>query len=87
MPYLDLVAMNVLPAIRCTTFAAWGKASRDGSLVMGRNADYFSFGLGDRISMVVVYHTPKRVPLAAVTFLGMVGAFTGVNAEGVAFGD
>ena len=87
MSYMHLVAMNVLPGLRCSTLASWGKASKDGSLVMGRNNDYFSFGLSDRISMVVVYHTPKGVPLVAVTFIGMVGAFTGVNAEGVAFGN
>ncbi len=87
VPYLDLVAINVLPSNRCTTFAAWGEASRDRSLIMGRNTDYLSFGLGDRASMIVVYHSTDGIPFASVGVLGIIGSFTGINAKGVAFGN
>ncbi|MFH1733007.1 MAG: C45 family peptidase [Planctomycetota bacterium] len=87
VPYMDLVAMNVLPRMMCTCLAVSGDASEGGSLIMGRNADYFGFGLEDRGSMIVVYHPSKGVPVVAISFIGMVGAFTGVNGEGVAFGN
>jgi hypothetical protein len=54
---------------------------------MGRNAEYFTFGLADRGMLVVVYHPADGSAVAAVSFLGMIGAFTGVNDRGVAFGN
>lgn len=87
IPYMNLVAVNVLPRMACTALAVSGDASKDGALVMGRNVDYWSFGLSDRLGVIVVYHPDKGIPVAAVSFLGFVGAFTGINAEGVAFGN
>ena len=86
-PYMDLVALNIVPRLMCTTLAVWGDATADGRLIMGRNADYFGLGLSDRGSLVVVYHPDEGVPVACVTFLGMLGGFAGINAEGVAFGN
>lgn len=85
--YMDLITLNVTPRIRCTGFAAWGDATRDGRMLMGRNAEYFGLGLARCGSLVVVYHPDEGIPLAAVSFIGMVGAYTGINAKGVAFGN
>ena len=87
VPYMDLVTMNVLPRMLCTGLAVSGEASKGSALIMGRNADYFGFGLEDRGSMIVVYHPREGVPVVAVSFIGMIGAFTGINGEGVAFGN
>ena len=87
VPYTYLAAMNLIPKIRCSTLAAWGSTTQDGKLLMGRNAEYFGMGLADRGSLVIVYHPKDGIPVAAVSFLGMVGTFTGVNAEGVCFGN
>jgi hypothetical protein len=54
---------------------------------MGRNADYFSLGFDDRGMLLVVYHPDDGQAVAAVSFLGMIGAFTGINEKGVAFGN
>jgi len=87
VPYTDLVALNVTPKLRCSALAVWGDAKGDGGILMGRNADYFSMGLGDRGGVVIVYHPDKGKAFVSVTYLGMVGAFTGVNEDGVAFGN
>ncbi len=87
VPYPDLLALNIVPKMRCSTLAVWSEASAGGRLIMGRNAEYFGLGLEDRGSIIVVYHPTEGIPLVAVTFLGMAGAFTGINAEGVAFGN
>jgi hypothetical protein len=87
VPYDDLLALNVVPRLMCSTLAVWGPASADGSMIMGRNADYFGLGLADRGSLVVVYHSRDERPVVAVSFLGMLGAFAGINADGVAFGN
>jgi len=87
IPHEYVLALNIVPRIRCTTLAVWGSASADGSMIMGRNADYFGLGLADRGSLVVVWHSRDEIPVVAVSFLGMIGAFSGMNAEGVAFGN
>jgi hypothetical protein len=66
---------------------ARGAAAPDTRLVMGRNADYFSYGFNDRGMLVVVSHPREGHAVASIAFLGMVGAFTGMNARGVAFGN
>jgi len=87
VPYLDLVAFNATPRLRCSALAVWGEATSDGGLIMGRNADYFSMGLADRGGVMVVYHPKQGKAVLSVTYLGMIGAFTGVNEDGVAFGN
>jgi len=87
MAYMKLVAINTVPGLLCTGLAVWGDATENGAFLMGRNAEYFSFGLGDRGSLIVVYHPDGGIPWASLSFLGVLGAFTGINAEGVAFGN
>ncbi|MHC4982195.1 MAG: C45 family autoproteolytic acyltransferase/hydrolase [Planctomycetota bacterium] len=87
VPYDDIVALNVVPRIRCTTLAVWGPATADGALIMGRNADYFGMGLADRGSLIVVCHSSEEKPVVLVSFLGMLGGFAGINSDGVAFGN
>jgi hypothetical protein len=94
VPYVELVALNVVPKLACSGLAVWGEAraaSADGpdgaALIMGRNADYFSLGFTDRGMLVVVRRPSEGAATAGVNFLGMVGAFTGINAHGVAFGN
>ena len=85
--YLTLVTLNIVPHIACSTLAVWGPATPDGKLLMGRNADYFGMGLDDRGSILVVWHAADGHDAVGISFLGMVGAFTGINARGVAFGN
>ncbi|HUS47856.1 MAG TPA: C45 family peptidase [Phycisphaerae bacterium] len=93
MPYDELVALNVTSRLACSALAVWGRARGRGGdpntagLIMGRNADYFSMGFSDRGMLLVVRHPREGVPVASVNFLGMVGAFTGINAHGVCFGN
>ncbi|NQT88373.1 hypothetical protein HQ560_16520 [bacterium] len=85
--YATLVAANVNPNILCTALAVWDKATEDGELIFGRNSDYPAFGLEKVISVIAVYHPDEGNPLVSVNYVGMIGAFTGVNAKGVSFGN
>jgi len=87
VPYDYLVAMNVLPSVQCTALAAWGDATADGEMLMGRNAEYPSFGLADCGTLLVVLHPDEGLPVVGVSFIGLMGAYTGINSEGVAFGN
>ncbi|HDZ42962.1 hypothetical protein LCGC14_0225840 [marine sediment metagenome] len=79
-----LMALNVVTRLACTTVAARNDAGR---IVMGRNGDFFSMGFADRGMVVAVRHPADGHATAAVGFLGMIGAYTGVSAAGVAFGN
>ena len=87
VPLPEMLAMNVVPRIRCSTLATWGPATPDGELIMGRNADYFGLGLADRGSLLMVLHPDEGRPVVLVSFIGMVGGFTGMNDVGVSFGN
>ncbi len=87
IPYDDLLAANTAIGISCTALAAWGKTTNDGDLVMGRNVDYFSMGgLAETAGLIVVYHPQDGHALVSLTFLGIMGSFTGINEKGVAYG-
>ncbi|MHC4986543.1 MAG: C45 family peptidase, partial [Planctomycetota bacterium] len=67
--------------------AVWGDQTPDGACVMGRNAEYISMGLGEVGSLLIVRHATDQTPMVLVGFVGMLGGFTGITADGVAFGN
>lgn len=89
--YMEIVAINVTPRLACSALAVWDPAAaakgEDAGMIMGRNADYFSLGFKDRGMLVTVHHAAGAHAVASVNFLGMIGAFTGINDSGVAFGN
>ncbi|MBM4030938.1 MAG: hypothetical protein FJ291_04035 [Planctomycetes bacterium] len=87
VPYETVVAANVTPNILCTALAVWDKATPDGALILGRNSDYPAFGLEKVLGLIVVYHPDEGNPVVSVNYLGMIGCTTGINSEGVAFGN
>ena len=69
--------------VGCTAFAAWGPASHDGELFVGRNFDFEGGEVFDD-DKAVLYVWPQRgIPYAHVSWAGMAGAVTGMNAEGL----
>jgi hypothetical protein len=88
VPYDELVALNVIPRMYCSTLAVWDPTGGSHPrLLMGRNSDYFSLGLDDRGGLVVVHHPREGLAVASVGFVGMIGAYTGMNQKGVSFGN
>ncbi len=87
IPYMELVAVNVTPRLMCSGLAVWGKNTASHEMIMGRNSDYPSFHLEEVLGLIVVYHPDKGLPVVSINFLGMIGAFTGMNSKGVSFGN
>jgi uncharacterized protein with PIN domain len=58
----------------CSTFAAWGPATKDGEIILGRNLDYPLNGYFDRYPLVA-YHEPTDGGQRYVS-LGTAGLFT-----------
>ena len=76
-------ALQDLALVGCSSFAAWGNKSEDGSLILGRNFDFY---VGDEFAKdkIVAFVNPKQGhPFMMVTWAGMIGAVSGMNIEGV----
>jgi predicted choloylglycine hydrolase len=76
-------ALKDLALVGCSSFAAWGDKSSDGSLILGRNFDFY---VGDEFAKdkIVAFINPKEgYPFMMVTWAGMIGVVSGMNNEGI----
>jgi hypothetical protein len=89
LAYRDIVAINCLsdmPRLGCSSFAAWGKLTKDGKTIAGRNLDWHRMpGLEGEQVVVAYFADPTRDAMGwvSITWPGVVGCLTGMNAEGV----
>jgi len=72
------------PLLGCTSFALSGKATEGGHSLLARNFDFEAHPVFDRAKAVFLVHEDGKIPYASVAWPGLVGALTGINAEGVA---
>lgn len=76
-------ALQDLALVGCSSFAVSGDKSEDGSLILGRNFDFY---VGDAFAenKVVAFVNPEKgIPFMMVTWPGMIGAVSGMNNEGL----
>ena len=76
-------AVQDLALVGCTSFAVWGDKSEDGNLLLGRNFDFYA---GDAFAKdkIIAFINPKDgYPFMMVTWPGMIGVCSGMNAEGL----
>lgn len=76
-------ALQNLMLVGCTSFGAWGGKTADGSMLLGRN---FDFWVGDKFAeqkMVAFYAPDKGHKFAFVTWGGFTGVVSGMNDKGL----
>lgn len=76
-------ALQDLALVGCSSFAVWGDKTDDGSLIVGRNFDFYA---GDDFAKekIVTFVRPRDgYPFMMVTWPGMIGAVSGMNKEGL----
>lgn len=76
-------ALQDLALVGCSSFAVSGDKSEDGTLILGRNFDFY---VGDAFAenKVVAFVKPENgIPFMMVTWPGMIGAVSGMNNEGL----
>jgi isopenicillin-N N-acyltransferase like protein len=76
-------ALQNMSLVGCTSFATWGDASADGSLIIGRNFDFY---VGDdfaRDKIIAFYKPESGYRFMMVTFGGMTGVLSGMNDQGL----
>jgi len=76
-------ALEQLSLVGCTSFGAWGNSTSDGSLIIGRNFDFY---MGDEFARnkIICFEQPDTGhAFMMVTWGGMTGAVSGMNEEGL----
>ena len=83
----DLMAGNTLAdwfGMFCSTFSVWGALTADGQTITARNLDFPSTTALEQLQVVVIRHgSGKARSWAGVSWPGMIGAYTAMNAGGV----
>ena len=77
------LAFEHSPLLACTAFVASGTATRDGHTIVGRNFDFDVDPWFDEDKVVEIVAPVGRIPFASVSWPGMSGVVTGMNAEGI----
>ncbi len=76
-------ALPVIADYSCSSISAWGAATKDGHLYQTRNLDW-EMGLTAQDHPCIVVYLPKEgIPHVNVTFAGVIGSNTGMNARGI----
>ena len=76
-------ALQDLMLVGCTSFAAWDEKTTDGELLLGRNFDFYA---GDEFAKekIAEFVNPDHGhKFMMYTWGGMIGAVSGMNAEGL----
>lgn len=71
------------PLIGCTSFALGDGAFEKGHVVLARNFDFEAGSIFDTGKAVFLVHEQDAIPYASVAWPGLIGALTGMNAQGL----
>ncbi|MBP6648474.1 MAG: peptidase C45 [Bacteroidia bacterium] len=77
-------ALQSMALVGCTSFATWGARSENGTLIAGRNFDFY---VGDKFAedKIVAFEKPEQgYKFMTVTWGGFIGAVSGMNEKGLA---
>ncbi len=71
----------------CSNFVAFGAATKDGKVYHGRALDWTIKSGIQQYAVLYIAEPKGGVPFAILTYTGAIGGVTGLNAEGITFGE
>jgi isopenicillin-N N-acyltransferase like protein len=71
---------------RCSALIVEPQRSGTGNILFGRNYDFYTFGVLDRLGLVTVYRPNGYHAFASVGYPGNIGVLSGMNDAGLALG-
>ncbi len=76
-------ALQDLAIVGCSSFAVWGNKTSDGNLIIGRNFDFYAGDDFAKNKIISFVKPDKGIPFMKVTWGGMIGAVSAMNANGL----
>jgi len=76
-------AFQDLALVGCTSFAAWGKKTEDGSMIIGRNFDFYAGDDFAKDKIIAFVNPSEGHKFMSVTWGGMIGVVSGMNEHGL----
>ncbi|MBC8770150.1 acyl-CoA--6-aminopenicillanic acid acyl-transferase [Arenibacter sp. BSSL-BM3] len=76
-------ALQDLALVGCSSFAAWGDKSDDGSLIIGRNFDFYAGDDFAKNKIISFVDPTEGHKFMSVTWGGMMGVVSGMNEHGL----
>ncbi|MEO7265416.1 MAG: C45 family peptidase [Ferruginibacter sp.] len=76
-------ALQNLALVGCTSFGTWNSRSKDSTMIIGRNFDFY---VGDKFAedkIVAFFNPTQGHKFMTVTWGGFIGAVSGMNEEGL----
>jgi len=76
-------ALQDLALVGCSSFAAWDEKTQDGKLILGRNFDFYAGDDFAKNKIISFIKPDSGIPFMMVTWGGMIGAVSAMNANGL----
>ncbi len=68
---------------QCTSFAAFGPATRSGECVVGRNMDFWDHGVSEWGAVLIHYRPDRGLPFMTTSWVGIINGWTAMNVAGI----
>lgn len=76
-------ALQDLALVGCSSFAAWDNKTEDGSLIIGRNFDFYAGDEFAKEKIIAFVNPDQGHKFMSVTWAGMIGVVSGMNEYGL----
>lgn len=76
-------ALKDLALVGCSSFASWGEKTEDGSLIIGRNFDFYAGDDFAKEKIIAFVNPTEGHKFMSVTWGGMIGVVSGMNEHGL----